>query len=307
MGFDVKRHEFRGVALLAALSLSVAACASAGATTRPVAGPPASDNPFQIGRTLVIPHAGGDGLFPENTVYAYQQSNAMGGDVVDIDVRLSADGVPMAIHDATVDRTTDASGFVADLTALELGRLDAGWAFERDGNFPFRGQGFGIPTVEDILREFPTKLTTLDLKDRSNAPVGPVCEMLRRLGRTNDVYVGTETNEQVLAFRATCPELHTSGTREERTARRSAQDAGDSAIGAAQLVSQPSFIGRDGERRVTEESLAFAHNSGTAILTWVVDDREDMADLIALGVDGIYTRRPDVLIDVLRDMGQLET
>lgn len=287
------------------MMLATAACRASATSNGPQLRPPISDNPFQIGRTLVIPHAGGDGLFPENTLFAYEQSMAMGADVVDIDVRLAADGVLVAFHDSTVDRTTDGSGPMNALTSTELGELDAGWGFERDGDFPFRGSGITVPTVEEILRAFPDSPVTLDLKDAGPPPVQPVCDLLRRLDRTHDVYVGTETNDQTGVFRSTCPEVSTSGTREERQARRDALDAGAPTAPVAQLVSQPSFVGRDGQSSLTAEYLAFAHASGTAVLTWVVDDVDDLGTLINLGVDGIYTRRPDVMLDLLRKMGEI--
>ncbi len=257
-------------------------------------------NPFRVGHTLIIPHSGGDALFPENTLYAYQHSMAMGGEVIDVDVSQSSDDVPMAIHDATVDRTTDGTGRVQEMTAAKLERLDAGYHFERDGTFPFRGQGITVPTLESILTDFPTTPATLDLKDQRAAVAAPICDLLRRLGRTGDVYVGSDADEQVLAFRATCPELRTSGTDAERKAMRAAREAGDTSFVTHQLVSQPGLVGDDGKPRVTAQTLAFAHGKGIAVLPWVVDDPEVQADLITMGVDGIYTRRPDVMLEVRR-------
>ena len=284
--------------VLLSFAVTCSAC-----STDTVAGPVevrlATDNAFRTGRTLVIPHGGGDGLFPENTMYAYEQSQALGGDVIDIDVTVAADGVLVAFHDSTLNRTTDGTGQVGALTSAELAQLDAGHGFERDGTFPFRAKGIGVPTVEQILRAFPDTLTTLDLKTPGGQPVQPVCDLLRMLGRTDDVYIGTESSDQPELFRATCPEVHTSGTREERQQRSTAQDAGELSSPIAQLVSQPSFIGRDGERRVTEEYLSFSQASDTAVFTWVVDDPSTMKELIEMGVDGIYTRRPDLMIEVL--------
>ncbi len=273
---------------------------AAGGRTESVKVETANDtaNPFRTGRTLVIPHAGGDGLFPENTLFAYEQSQALGGDVIDADVKMAADGVLVAFHDSTLDRTTDGSGPVADLTSSELAQLDAGFDFDVDGAFPFRGTGIGVPTIEDILLAFPDTLTTLDLKVPGAPLVQPMCDLLRRLGRTDDVYIGTESDDQPDLFRAACPEVHTSGTSEERQVRRAAQEAGATSSPIAQLVSQPSYIGNDGQPRITEEFLAFAQASDTAVLTWVIDDPDTLATLIEMGIDGVYTRRPDVMVEV---------
>lgn len=63
-------------------------------------------NPFRTGRTLVIPHGGGDALYPENTLLAYERTIGMGADVVDVDLQLSRDNVVVAIHDGNTGRTT---------------------------------------------------------------------------------------------------------------------------------------------------------------------------------------------------------
>jgi glycerophosphoryl diester phosphodiesterase len=258
-----------------------------------------SDNPFRVGHTLVIPHGGGDGLFPENTMYAYQQSMAMGGEVIDLDVYLTADNQLIAFHDSTLDRTTNGTGQVATTTFAKIAKLDAGWKFEKDGEFPFRGHGVTVPTIEEVLTAFPTTIATLDLKDQRVALVEPLCALLRKLGRTEDVYVGIDVESQVLAFREICPEVRTSGTDEERQASRAAREAGDTSFISTQLVGQPGYRNDDGTWRITEETLAWAHDHDTAILTWTVDNPADMEKLVRMGIDGIYTRYPDRLVDVI--------
>ena len=240
-------------------------------------------------------------MFPENTLYAYEHSMAMGGEVVDVDLATTADGVLVAMHDSTVDRTTNGTGQVRALTWPQLSKLDAGWGFHGKGGHPFRGKGITVPSIEQILRRFPSTLVTLDLKDQRPSVAAPLCALLTRLRRTADVYVGSDSSAQVDAFRSTCPSVRTSGTDAERRAMRAARASGDRSFTTRQLVSQPPFRGDDGVKRVTAASLAFSHSKGIAVLTWVVDDPKDMRELIDLGVDGIYTRRPDVLIGVLRE------
>jgi glycerophosphoryl diester phosphodiesterase len=287
---------------LIATALLVASCSNSTVTgsSTETTTPPSGTNPFRTGRTLVIPHAGGDGLFPENTLFAYRRSQELGGDVIDVDVRLARDRVPVAIHDSTVERTTGRRGVVAEMTSAELATLDAGWYFEREGEYPFRGQGVTISTVEEILLAFPDTLATLDLKDQRVELVQPVCDLLRRLDRIDDVYVGIDVDEQVVEFRRVCPEVATSGTSEERRIARAARETGDIDYTSAQLVSQPPFM-RDGVQVVTAETLAFSHRFDTAVMTWVIDDPADMSTLLELGVDGIYTRRPDVLLELIAD------
>lgn len=258
-------------------------------------------NPFRTGRTLVIPHGGGDGIYPENTLLAFESTIAMGADVVDVDLRISGDGVVVAIHDATVDRTTGATGSVKSMNLAELVQLDAGWAFSPAGSgdeHPYRGVGVTIPTLEAILDRFPTTLLSLDLKDESLDMVQPICDQLRTRGRLNDVFVGSNSDPQILDFRERCPEVRTSAIMKDVFASRDARAAGDTDFVPAVTVNQPPFR-VDGREVVDADSLAWAHDHGVAILTWVVNDEDDMRKLIDLGVDGIYTSYPDRLLRLL--------
>lgn len=270
----------------------------------PVAAAAVSGNPFRTGRTLVIPHGGGDGLYPENTIVAYEKSLALGGQVVDVDIALSADGIPIAFHDSTLERTTNGTGSVAAKSYAQLATLDAGWKFLVGGKYPFRRKGVRIPTLEAVLKRFPTTLVTLDVKVAGTDVVAPLCLLLTKLGRTNDVYVGLDYSAQVKEFRRVCPGVRTSATEEERRAMRAAREAGDATFVTKQLVSQPRFRADDGTWRITPEYLAFSHSKGIAVLTWVVNDPNDMRKLIELGVDGVYTSRPDVMVKLLREMSK---
>ncbi len=271
--------------------------------------PPSPDidgsNPFRTGRTLVIPHGGGDGLFPENTLVAYRETMAMGADVVDVDLRISSDGVVIAFHDPTVDRITGSTGNVRQMTYAQLAALDAGWGFTSSGtggnpagSHPYRAQGVQIPTFESILDEFPTTLLSLDLKDESLDMVQPVCDELRSHGRLNDVFVGSNSDPQILEFRRRCPDVRTSAIMNDVYAARDARASGDTAFVPAVTVDQPPFR-IEGRRLVDADSLAWSHEHGIAILTWVVNDEADMQFLIDIGVDGIYTSFPDRLMKLL--------
>ncbi len=93
----------------------------------------------------LVGHRGACDVAPENTLPSFQRAVADGADIVEMDVRLSADGYPVVIHDATVDRTTDGTGLVSSLTLAQLSRLDAGaW-------FGASFAGARIPTLAEVL------------------------------------------------------------------------------------------------------------------------------------------------------------
>ena len=98
---------------------------------------------------LVIAHRGSSSEAPENTLRAFEAAVGRGADAIELDVRLTADGAPVVIHDATLDRTTDRTGPVAALTLAELRAVDAGWhfTFDQGRTNPCRGSDVRIPTL----------------------------------------------------------------------------------------------------------------------------------------------------------------
>jgi glycerophosphoryl diester phosphodiesterase len=282
--------------LVTGVSMALVIGAAGGVTSSGKTVPP--KNPFLTGHTLVIPHGGGDGLYPENTLLAYDKTMTLGADVVDVDVQRTSDNVLIAFHDPTVDRITGTKGSVGKMTFAKLAKLDAGWAFTTSGKHPFRGKGITIPTLESILQRYPTALLSLDLKDESVAMNQPLCELLHKYNRRSDVFVGSNNDGQILQFRKDCPDVRTSATMVDVYATRDAQASNSTDFVPRATVDQPPYRIQD-RVLVTRESLAWAHAHGVAILTWVVNDPKDMLHLINIGVDGIYTSYPDRLLKVL--------
>src|SRR5678815_5004756 len=130
-----------------------------------------------------VSHRGGSALAPENTLLAFHRAVALWRtDQLELDIRLSRDGVPVVIHDATVDRTTDGSGRVRDMTVGELQALDAGFRFSPDGrSTPFRGVGARIPSLEELLREIGLP-AMIDLKDSDPGARQAVADVLAKTG-----------------------------------------------------------------------------------------------------------------------------
>ena len=106
-------------------------------------------------RRPIVGHRGNPAYAPENTMESVRQALAGGAECVELDVRLSADGVPVVMHDPTLDRTTDIAGPVASLSAERIRAADAAARFTRDDGrtFPYRGKGLRVPTFEDVLTE----------------------------------------------------------------------------------------------------------------------------------------------------------
>ena len=243
-------------------------------------------------------HRGGALLAPENTLPAIDNGLALGADGLEIDVQLSADGIPVLIHDRTLDRTTDRSGPVQALTASELAHVDAGFHFTRDGTFPFRGQGIGIPTLDDVLARHPGTRVIIEMKGGEPELARKVGAAIRRASAVDRTCVGSFYQPSIDVLRAEHPEIVTSAS--QREARWALHRSWvrwpwkrQRAYAAFQV---PEFAGR--MRVVSPNFVQHLHREGHAIQVWVVNARADMHRLLDWGVDGIISDIPDLAVTV---------
>jgi glycerophosphoryl diester phosphodiesterase len=138
--------------------------------------------------TLIVAHRGASAEAPENTLEAFRLGVEAGADAIELDVHLTADGQLAVIHDETLDRTTDRTGRVADLTMDEIREADAGATFAREGDagLPFAGQGLRVPTLPEVLEWLPDGIG-LVVEIKARAAADAVVETLRgRPVRTSD-------------------------------------------------------------------------------------------------------------------------
>jgi len=115
---------------------------------------------------IVVAHRGTSAQFPENTSAAFDHAISLGVDAIEFDLRVSRDGVVVVIHDPTVDRTTNGTGAVAELTLSELKQLDAGARFTLDGGrtYPWRGRGLQILTFDELLTRYESIPLLIEVK-----------------------------------------------------------------------------------------------------------------------------------------------
>ncbi len=257
-------------------------------------------HPVLEGGPLLIAHRGGSGLAPENTLEAFRQAvEDWAADMIELDVRATADGHCVVMHDPTVDRTTDGTGAVADMTLAELKWLDAGYRFTPDGGatFPFRGRGVRVPTIEEVLEALPNTRLTIELK--TAAAQRPLLEAIRRAGAVDRVIVAGESD----AYRTELDDYPGPISASSSDVRRlfvlhhlRLGRLWKSDVVAAQIPET-----WNGRRIVTPSLVREFHRHGVAVHIWTVNDADDMQRLLDWGVDGIVTDRPDLLADILTD------
>ena len=240
---------------------------------------------------IAMAHRGGAIEHLENSMPAFAACVAMGYRYLETDVRVTADGVPVVFHDATLDRVTDRTGRVDQLpwSALAAARIG--------GREP-------VLRLEDLLGAWPDVRFNIDIK--APGVVAPLARTVRRLGVADRICLGSFSDARVAAARrvfgpGVCTSLGPRGVAALRLSSYSPRAAGLVRIpaGCAQV---PLQLG--GRALVDERFIAAAHARGLQVHVWTVDTEADATTMLDLGVDGVMTDRPAMLRDLLQRRGQ---
>ncbi len=253
---------------------------------------------------LVIAHQGGDGVWPGDTMLAFENAVQIGADVLEMDAHITKDGQIVLMHDEDVDRTTDGTGLIEELTLDELKQLDAAYDWSNDGGktFPYRGRGIQVPTLEEVFQRFPQMRFVIEIKLTKNPIVKPLCDLIRQYNMQGKALIGSFHDEAMQNFRATCPEVATSAASDEV---RNYVLLGKVFLWGFYLPQfqtiQPPYDPAEslGITIVTERFIRESHAKNIRVEPWTVNDPDLMKQYIEWGVDGIITDRPDLLVEVL--------
>jgi len=251
----------------------------------------------------VIAHQGGNHLRPDNTLMAFSHAVELGVDALEFDVHATSDGHLVVIHDDTVDRTTNGSGRVNELTLAEIRELDAAWNWphhEDTGDRTYRGQGVRIPTLEEVLREFPDVPMTIEIKQAEPSIIEVFGRTLQQFDREQNTIVATFHPEVMYEFRQKFPDFATSGVEPEIRAFYVMKTAflGWLYRPKMEAFQVPETSGN--LKVITPRFVRAAQRRGISVQVWTVNDRESMIRVLDSGADGIITDRPDLLLEVLR-------
>ncbi|MCB7137578.1 glycerophosphodiester phosphodiesterase family protein [Cellulosimicrobium marinum] len=264
-------------------------------TTTPVPGPRRHPYLSAPAGFLALAHRGFslDGL--ENSLTAFGAAADLGFRYVETDAHATADGVAVALHDATLDRTTDGTGAIAAQP----------WRRVRHARI---GGVEPVPTLEDVLGTWPALRVNIDVKSAAAAaPVAAAIERTRAHDRVCVTSFSTRRRRATLA-RLTRRVATSAGTPEVtavvlgvRAALRR-PGAVRAALRSVDCLQVPERTGR--VRVVDARTVRAVHAAGRQVHVWTVNDAAAMERLLDLGVDGIVTDRADVLRDVLDRRGR---
>ncbi len=232
--------------------------------------------------TLIFAHRGSSGTHPENTMLAFYEAERVKADGIELDVHLSKDGEVVIIHDETLDRTTNGSGYVKDYTLTELQKFDAGFRF-KNGMYSAK-----IPTLreflewfketDDILCNIEIKKTTLvnfQLEEKTVA-------LVKRYGLEDRVIISSFNHYSIVYCRRLAPKIEIAPLFME---------------GLYRPWSYARLLGAKGihpyYRTVNEELIRKCQDEGISVRPFTVDKEDDLVRFIQSGTEAVFTNFPE--------------
>jgi len=250
---------------------------------------------------LIMAHRGGQGLWPANTLFAFEQAVALGADILELDIQNTSDGMLVVRHDPTVDSTTNGYGLINSMSLGEIKKLDAGYRWTADGGetFPYRNKNITIPTLEEVLQTLPGARLNIDIKPQDPDVVAPFCQLLAKYGKLDQVLVGSFHDDQLSSFRRICQGVLTAAGPWEVRLFYGLNKLGLGSISPlkAAAFQIPEYSGNI--HVVDQRFIRGAHARGVQVHIWTVNKTDDMERLIDWGVDGLITDYPDRLMALL--------
>ncbi len=240
------------------------------------------------GEILITGHRGAMGYAPENTFASFERAVDLGVDLIELDIHLSSDGEPVVVHDATVDRTSEGTGRVRNLSFAELKKLDFGSSFDR------RYEGERIPALREVLG-WAVERVPLVVEIKGDPVPAPGIEdklvhLVRELGMVDRVMAISFHHPVVRRIKEIEPLLATGILYAAHLA---------DTVGAARAARADSL--RPAWSYWTGGLVRDVHAAGLSASTWTVNEPELALALVEMGIDSIATNYPDRIISALKE------
>ncbi len=303
--------------MVRAICRTALAAVSVGAVLGLAAQPAAGNTDWTKLRTLNIAHQGGENEAPSNTMYSFARAMRLGSDMLEVDIHTSAEGELVVIHDATVDRTTNGSGRVYDMTLAEIQALDSAHNFVPGAgttssaprsDYVFRGirtgvrkpppafkpRDFRIPTLDEVIGAYPGVPINIEIKGAGDSDVASflrnaeaLAAYLNKLGRSEGIIVASFNDAALAHFHELAPQID--------LAPAIAGVAGFKLAGVPPPPGSVAFqvpIEFNGLPVADRDFIQRAHAGGYGVHVWTINDEPTMDQLLGWGADGIMTAEP---------------
>ena len=264
---------------------------------------------FDTRRCTVIAHRGGRGGAPENTIAGCDWALDQGAQALELDVQLSADNELIVIHDPTVNRTTNGTGRVRDLSTAALQQLDAGhnWRDE-NGRTPYRGTGIRLPTLRQVVARYPETPLIVELKGGAGRAIAnAMSHLLADTERTDRLVVASFNAGILHRFRQLRPRIPTNMAFTETASfyTRHLLGVHTRYTPPGNVFQVPHHYGR--LPVVQQRFVEAAHACQMPVQVWTVNDRAEMAVLLSYGVDALITDYPRRALGAAAQAGRSTT
>jgi glycerophosphoryl diester phosphodiesterase len=251
---------------------------------------------------LLYAHRGAPAEQPENTLPSFKLALELGANALETDAHLTSDGQVVLSHDPTGARLTGQPKPIAECTLAEVKSWDAGWGFvDAEGNRPFAGRGYTVPTFEELLVEVPQAIINVDAKPESPQMIPALLEVVRRHGAQGRVRIASFSHLNLLRARKAGYEGSTGLSGVEVMLLLSLPIPALSTMGlegrAAQVPRRSGAIRLD-----THRFIERCHAIGVRVDYWTVDDPGEAQALFELGADGVMTNNPRVVAPAVRSL-----
>jgi len=259
----------------------------------------------KIKRPWIVAHRGYSGRYPENTASAFEAAIGAGADMIELDVCLTKDRIPVVIHDQTLERTTDGHGMVSDFKLSELKKLDAGSWFSPE----FKGES--IPTLEEILLKIKGKISVnIEIKPESYESAGPtdaienqICKMVEKFGMNESVLISSFEHSFFTRIKLWLSKDNNQTSL--RIAPLQEKDLSEENVLKLCKVTEAYSFHPD-ERFLTPSFIKTLNANSFRTIAYTINDEKRIAQLAKWGVTGIITDEPELMWKVLRQLNGKE-
>lgn len=270
------------------------------------------EKPFftHLDEPIVIAHRGGD-KYPPNTLVAFSYAESIGVDAIEFDLHMTKDGHLVVIHDNTVDRTTNGTGRIDSFDLSEIKQLDAAYHYQDEkGNYPYRGKGVTIPTLEEVFETFPHMFMDIEIKDRY--PINKESEIEEKLWKLIQHY-GMEDKVIISSFQQEIIKKF------NELSEGTVAISGGTHETSSFFILHKLFLGKlyvpavdalviptksRGFNLANEKLIQSAQKLNMKVIYWTINEEEEMRRLLKLGANGIITDKPELLLQIIDEMSK---
>ncbi len=258
-----------------------------------------------LSKPVTIAHQGGNKVYPDESLLAFTNAINMGIQVIELDVHRTKDGIIVINHDQTIDRLTDSSGLIREMSWSGLQQVDGAYNWSPDGlTYPYRGKGVKILSLTAIMDAFPQQVYDIEIKQHDPPLESDLCDLLRQYGVAADqVIVASFSDETLTRFQNVCPEVATSLPVNQGTILYILSRIGlERLLPLDAVVAQlpRSFSTKLGQLELDRRYINAFAKGDRQVWVWTVNDSIEMRRMVNMGVHGIITDRPGILMDFVQ-------